>query len=468
LGLLPALFFSTLACRGGAEVENVLVISVDTLRADRLGSYGSERGLTPALDRLAAEGLRFDRAISHSPWTTPSHMALFTSLQPSSHTVTQGWRELVAFQKGTRDYRILPRGVPTLAEILQSRGYRTLALTGGGTVAPELGFGRGFEVYLEDARKLRPESWSQLIDWIEDPDPRPFFIFFHTFEVHAPYLHIEEARPLLKPRQAKKLQAFIDDNPEMSEADLKRYLEERGLLEVGITSRLYDGGVRFTDGFLGRLFDRLRELGLWDRTLVVFLSDHGEEFADHRPQKFYNVHCDTLYDELLHVPLIFRVPGRFDDGRVVDGQVRLIDVAPTVLDLLEIPAPPSMQGGSLVERMAGGGEPRQLPAYGEALCIGPEWKSLRVDRYKYLVGFDSDDERVGIPGEPAWEKLFDLQEDPAEKVDLAARRPKLLGKMRDQLFRFYLHEALPVAEGEETLEVDAELEEKLRALGYLD
>lgn len=467
LVVLPALL--VVSCQGDLGIENVLLISIDTLRADRLGSYGYDRDVSPNLDRLATSGVRFDQAITQSPWTTPAHMSLMTSLPPSSHTVNQGFRQFLRHQRGKGKFRVLPDGVVTLAELLHARGFRTLALTGGGTLGGELGFARGFEQYLGNARKLRPQTWSRLIGWLADPDPRPFFLFFHTFEVHAPYLHIDDARALMSPEQADALQAFIDANPEMTEKQLKDYLEDQELFRVEITSRLYDGGIRHTDAFLGRLFEELRHRGLWDRTLIVVTSDHGEEFADHRPSKIYNVHCDTTYDELVRVPLILRAPGRITDGRVIADQVRLLDLAPTILELLGLPVPSLMQGTSLVELMENGRWGRRLEAHSEASCIGPEWKSLRSERYKYLAVFEpSEGERTGIPGEPKRQELFDLQQDPKEQSNLAAAQPELLARMRSRMFSYYREEALPMIGGERNLEAGEEFADELRALGYID
>ena len=469
LVLLLAALLGSAACRGGPAIENVLLISIDTLRADRLGSYGHDANTSPTLDDLAAKGVRFSQVITQSPWTTPSHMSLMTSLPPSSHTVNQDFRQFLRHQRGKGKFRILPDRVLTLAELFQARGFRTLALTGGGTMEGALGFARGFDEYLTSARKLKPETWTQLVGWLSDPDPRPFFLFFHTFEVHAPYLHIEDARPLMSEEQADALQAFIDANPEMTEQQLKKYLEKEDLFRVEITSKLYDSGVRSMDRFLGRLFEELRERGLWDKTMVVVTSDHGEEFADHRPNKFYNVHCDTHYDEMVRVPLIFHVPGRWQDGAVIDDQVRLIDVAPTILELAGLPIPSQMRGFSLVPLMENGRWDRRLEAFTEAGCIGAEWKTLRSERYKYAAIFDPNlRDRTGISGEPKWQKLFDLQEDPKEKANLIKVQPELLARMRTRLYQYFQEEALPVSGGERSLEAGDELADELRALGYIN
>lgn len=460
------------ACGTEPGVENVLLISIDTLRADRLGSYGYDRPTSPSLDRLAAEGARFSDAVSNAAWTTPSHMTLMTSLQPSSHTVMQDWAAFLEFREGNFRYRTLPESVTTLAQVLHDAGFETLALTGGGPIASDLGFGRGFDVYVEGPRKLSAATWSQLTRWIEDPGRRPFFIFFHTFEVHAPYLRLDLARDVLSTEEAAALERFIHSSEEHTEDDLRIYLQQAGLYRVEVTSRLYDSGIRFTDRFLGRLFDALRENGLWDRTLVVVTSDHGEEFADHRRGKFYNNHCHTLYEEIIRVPLIVRVPGRFDDGRVIAGQVRLLDVAPTLLDLLDLPIPAQMQGVSAVDRLEVPGAPATAPpeAFSEAICFGPEQKSLRSRGMKYVVGFSEADERVGIPGVPAWEELYDLSQDPGETRDLSADSPEILARMRERLFHYFRYEAVPVGDRDAAprLAIDPETERQLRALGYLN
>ncbi|MEM9557358.1 MAG: sulfatase [Acidobacteriota bacterium] len=463
LGLL------TTGCGGSPDRPNVLLISVDTLRADRLGTYGYDRGTSPAIDALGAEAAVFDRAISQSPWTTPSHMSLFTSLHPSSHGVNQGWFEFLAFSRGEAEYRVLPEDVPTLPQLLSDAGYRTRALTGGGTVGAQLGFGRGFEEYRQDARKLRPEHWSQLVDWLEEDDERPFFLFFHTFEVHAPYTHVDDARGVIGDEAADRLEHFYAENPELSENEARKDLERAGLFRVEVTSRLYDGGIRFTDRFLGDFFDQLRQRDLWDDTIVIFLSDHGEEFADHRPNKIYNVHCDALWDVFIHVPLILRVPGRYDDGRRIDGQVSLVDVAPTLLELLDLPIPPTMRGDSLVSRLDGAPAEARRPVFSESPCLGPEWKALRTESYKYIVGFEAPrGERTGIPGPPLHEMLYDLETDPREQVDLSTSDIELRDRMRRRLVRFFTEEATPVGEDAASIEMDEELEEQLRSLGYID
>jgi arylsulfatase A-like enzyme len=425
---------------------NVILISIDTLRADRLGCYGYERPTSPVLDDLAANGARFARAISQAPWTTPSHMSLFTGLYPSEHGLNLGWAEFRSFRDGRGGYRRLQPEIPTLAERLRAHGYRTLARTGGGTVAGELGFARGFDEYLEPKRgprsgrrlprsKLRPELLADLVAWVESSRDAPFFLFFHTFEVHAPYLHAELARPLLDDAERAHLDRFFTEPLRGRPLEaLREHLERGGLFRAEVTSAMYDSGIRHTDAFLGRLFAELRQLGLWERTLILVTSDHGEEFGEHDPERFYDAHCRTLYDELLHVPLILHAPGLVPPGVVIDEVVELVDVAPTMLELLGLPAPEGISGRSLAALLRGGTGDPNASALSEAVCSGPEQKSLRTARHKYVAAFDAPGgERSGIPGPRRWQRLFDLERDPGEQHDALRARPELVETLRARL-----------------------------------
>lgn len=444
-----------------SPVTNVVLISVDTLRSDRLGCYGYHRPTSPRIDRLAAEGVRFDQAISQAPWTTPSHASLLTSLYPSSHQLTQGWASLSDFQKRGRGYRILPEDVLTLAEALQQQGYRTLALTGGGTLAGELGFAQGFEVYREDATGLEERVRPMLSRWLVDNRKLPFFIFFHTFEVHAPYRHPEMAEHLLTAAQSDT----IRERSPRDSPSFESLLREMGLLRRDVTSALYDGGILFTDTFLGWLFDNLRRLDLEERTLVVFTSDHGEEFGDHDPARFYDAHCRTVFDELIRVPLILRLPGAVPAGRVVSAPVELVDVAPTILDYLGIQPPLAMSGRSLRRLAAGRGGTHKEWTLSEATCMGPEMKALRGRELKYVASYEArGDDHAGLPGPRLTEGIFDLSKDPGETRNLSA--PRRLVRMQGILEERARALARGSVRGPEA-HVSDDVMERLRGLGYV-
>ena len=451
---------------------NVLLVSIDTLRADHLGCYGHERDTSPTLDALAKNGVLFRRAVSQAPWTTPAHMSLLTSLYPSVHRVNQGWSEALGFMLGKSTYRVLSPEVDTMGRVLQRQGYRTYAHTGGSTLSSEFGFAQGFDVYREEPARsfdhLTPEVSSRLLERLRDHRQIPFFLFFQTFEVHAPYSRLRFAEPLLTESQRASLEELFVSEPDHPISALRNRLDELGLLRPEITSALYDGGIRATDDFLSELFAEMRSLGLWERTLIVVTSDHGEEFADHSASRFYDAHCDTLYEEQVHVPLILHLPGVLEGGTVVDEPVELIDVMPTVLDLLGVPAPASMQGRSLRRLIAGETDAARRWILSEATCTDPEMKSIRTGHHKLMTALRATGgERTGLSGEVEWEQLFDLEDDPREQRSLHEADPELLDLLRRALAERFA--SLPeIGSVEATTEVSGDVLEQLRALGYVE
>jgi len=444
--------------------KSVLLISVDTLRADRLGCYGYARPTSPRIDGLAAQGVRFHQAISQAPWTTPSHTSLLTSRYPSSHHVTQSWSTFERFLQDGRGYRVLTEEATTLAEMLQERGFRTLALTGGATMAAELGFAQGFDAYREDAYGLPDRVRPMLHRWLEESRDLPFFIFFHTFEVHAPYVHTEMTEGVLTGAQRDAIDRGVGRPGYVDSNGFASLLRELGLFRMEVTSALYDGGIRFTDAFLGGLLEDLRRLGLEDRTLVVLTSDHGEEFGDHHRGRFYDAHCQTVYDELIRVPLIMRLAGKIPAGRVVDTPVELVDVAPTILDVLGMRAPPEMEGKSLWGLVSGQSHEHKEWTLSEATCDDLETKALRGRDLKYIAAWEArDGEHAGIPGPLVKERVFDLLDDPGERQNLRGHRLRPLRAILEGRAAALARSGHPATEAP----ISEEVSERLRGLGYL-
>jgi arylsulfatase A-like enzyme len=378
--------------------------------------------------------------------------------------VTQGWAHLQRRSARGGGYRLLGEGVTTLAEALQARGYRTLALTGGATLAGSLGFAQGFDAYRED-RRLKRGIRHTLHAWLEGAGGQPFFVFFHTFEVHAPYPHTELTGGVLDDAQRRAIRAGLARR----RADVPGFaalLQELGLYRRDVTSALYDGGIRYTDAVLGELLDELGRLGLERRTLVIFTSDHGEEFGDHDPGRFYDAHCRTVYEELIRVPLLLRLPGRLPAGRVVEAPVELVDVAPTVLDLLGIQAPAAWQGQSLRALAEGRSQAHKPWTLSECTCADPEMKALRSDGLKYVASYEApDDEHGGLSGPLLRERAFDLAADPGERRPLPG--PQRLARLRGILEERVGAASARAAPGAEAA-VDADVLERLRALGYVE
>jgi arylsulfatase A-like enzyme/uncharacterized membrane protein YozB (DUF420 family) len=427
---------------GGAEpvpiARNLVLISLDTLRADRLGSYGYARDTSPNLDALAREAFVFERATSAGNSTAGAHHALFQS-QVASQAV--------------RDPR-----APTLAEILRQHGFHTAAFTDGGTMSRDLGFARGFE-HFDDTNRGLADSLPRAAFWLEvlASGRQRLYLFVHTFETHLPYdppppwdtRFFPEYRgsvtggltlPLLRGLRAL---ARTDGAPPDPTGE-----EDRRQVQA-----LYDGEIRKADTLVSALLQHLEKLRLRDDTLLVILSDHGEEFWDHGSV----LHSHTLYDELLHVPLLVRVPGWRDRPRRVPERVSMLDVLPTLLELLGVPAPDGLRGSSLVPRMRGEALPEE-PILSEGYPYGRSLQAVSADGFKLIRSLETGNS-----------ELYDLGADPGERSDLADARPEV----RDRLAAF-----LDAQLGSRPLDTGDPLErpealpeatqQRLRELGYIE
>jgi arylsulfatase A-like enzyme len=467
-------------CRRSEPPPHVILISADTLRADRLGVYGyTARPTSPRIDALAEEALVFEVHVAAAPWTTPSHMSLLTGLTPTRHGVTGSDRGLRAALQGERPIERLPEAITTLAEALVSQGYTTSAFTGGATLDPRIGFDQGFGEYDTSTIKLDRGRIDRVLDWIDDHDEGPLFVFWHTFEVHAPYLAPDFLGDVLPPERARalgeRLQSLPERNGWKQVRSAKRVMREHNAYTPEVTRALYDGGVRSFDRWLGELLDGLRERGLYDRTLLVLTSDHGEQLGEEgRPAPFgdgfYNVHGHTLFEELIRIPLIVRLPGP-PGGRRVAPVTASIDVMPTILDLVGVAAPPEVQGRSLRPLWESPAEWTPKAALSESLSEGEEMKGLRDDRFKHVIHIDADTVvakgRSSMPPEPS-AALFDLLRDPGERRDLLKEPAEEATGQRAAAMSQELRRRLSVVGRAEEGLLSPEAREALGALGYLE
>lgn len=414
----------------------VIVVSLDTVRADHLGFMGYERATSPALDALAARATVFTTAISHAPWTTPSHFSLFTSTHPRVHGGDQPVSDT------TRRWNA---ELPTMASLFAEAGYLTGAFTGSGSISAQFGLNAGFEFYDETEALDSADAetvFGKAIDWLEQNHDRTFLLFVHTYEPHAPYLD-------------------------------ERFASEQGIDhsdERALRTALYDGDIRRTDDLLAGLLEAIERLGLDEEAVLVVTSDHGEDLGGRLPPR--PGHGHSLYDELLHVPLVIRCPGLLPAGARVGAQVRLIDVLPTVIECAGLTPIDGFEGRSLVGLAAGiDREPR--PAASEATTYGPERESLRFGGFKYIsrisYGQLWHSNSRGMDLTPRYE-LYDLERDPGERDNLAAELPDKVAEMERRL-RDILQAKSAAGEretGGEAVELDPALLDRLRGLGYID
>jgi len=408
------------AVGSGAGVSlNVLLLTLDTTRADALGPYGQPRITSPHLDRLAREGTLFEQVASSAPSTVPSHATIFTGRYPFVH----GARANAGY--------VLAESNRTLAEILKSRGYRTGAEIAAPVLERSVGLDQGFDHYRDLSSEevatldgdsdraghvtLRERPADDITRWgirfLEQHDEQPFFLWLHYFDPHGPWVGRAGA---------------LADEP-------------------------YLGEIRFMDGEIGRLLERLRELGLHDRTLVVVVADHGEGLGDHGESS----HSFYVFESTIRVPWILWAPGVVPANRRVDTLVRTVDILPTVLALLNLPPPSRLDGISLVPLLRGAPAP-QLSAYGESIEASsvfgsPPLRFMRIGDWKYIH-----------QPEP---ELYDLRNDPGELRNRASAEPAQRERLRAAL-EALLAQAPPPPE-QAALPLDPERAAALQALGYV-
>jgi arylsulfatase A-like enzyme len=484
-----ALLAGSVACRRPAPPPNVVLISLDTLRADRVNAYGyRDRVLSPHIDGLARDGILFESHITASPWTTPAHFSLLTSLSPHSHGVTESVAWLLRGLHGGGEYQRLADSHETLAEALARGGYATAAFTGGGTVDPSIGFDQGFDVYDTSMGKVTAERLAIVTEWIAAHRDRPFFVFWHTFETHAPYHDGAFLEEVLPPAKAAVLGGQLaplgrPEGPFLPEDVGEETLRAADAFTPEVCSALYDGGVLSVDRWVGRLLEALRAAGLYDRTLVVLTSDHGEQLGEApdetggeaRNGRFYSAHGHTLYEELIHVPLVLKLPGTPGPPRRVSAVTRAIDVMPTILDVVGLaPASPGHQQGLSLRPLWEGRPSPPREAFTEALSTDRESKSLRDARHKYIVTMWP--RQVGRRGRSwvapaerlARTELYDLVADPGEHRNLL-RDPTPEIRRLARRFDTELRRLAAEAPGHaERTRLSEEALQQLRALGYLE
>ena len=447
LGVRVALPYVRAARAAGRP--SIILVSIDTLRADRLGAYGNDLGLTPHLDALADEGMVFEQATSAAPWTLPSHVSLFTSMLPFDHHVR--WTSM----------HIDPvRSM--LAESLRNAGYRTGAFTGAGYVDSVFGFDQGFDVY-ENHREVDEGGPATIADhalaWARLQRGAPFFLFVHTYEVHSPFTHTDRA-----PRDdAGRLKAPFT-NHEVEEVHRQHLVLTPA--ERRYVAGLYDSDVASADAVIGRLLETLRREGILDRSILVILSDHGEDLWDHDAQ-WSPGHGHSLYQELVRVPLIVRAPGLVPANGRIRTPVSLLDVAPTLLELAGLPPEPDHRGHSLDATLRTGREPEARPVWSESVEFGPDRFALREGDRKVIrcPRPGTSHGKIKLMAPPL--EVFDLGADPGETRDLSASltAPEVrmvvdVGRRAERAFHAPSHEI------EDAADLPENLQEQLRSLGY--
>ena len=416
----------------------MLLVSIDTLRADRLGCYGYGRDTSPALDRFAAErAVRFANAVAESSWTIPSHVTLLSGLHPRSHGVT-------------RPGLAPASDVPLLAERLAEAGYYTFAVTGGGWLAEEQGFARGFASFHATEEPFA-RALETARDYVRHRARRgPWFAFLHTYDVHCPYDPPEPWFSMFESPEAEALEvAGRCGNPDFNELGLsaaqERYLADR-----------YDGGVRRTDDALGAFLAFLADEGLLSNTVVVITSDHGEELGEHGRIG----HEETVFAEALRVPLLVAGPGVHPG--VSHDPVGLTDVVPSVLELLGLAPAPELDGVSFAPRLF---EPGLVEAGSGAAPFAGDGRYSSLSWKAELDSWLSPTEHLIVDRTTGTHAYYRLDVDPGATRDVAGAHPERAAELRAELDRRRAElagrECAPVPAAVSPAQLDA-----LRRLGY--
>lgn len=431
---------------GRPRIDNVVIVLIDTLRADKLGPYNPKsRVKTPGLQTFLRHSAVMLNARTQENWTKPSVATLLSSLLPWQHNAT-------------KDAARVPNSVTLLPELLKKRGFYTGSFIANGYVSDKFGFKQGWNTYrnyIREGRRTKAQYVrADVLEWLDArPKDKPFFLYMHTIDPHVPY---------------KPPMSFVDDYDPENYTGPVDFRVTGDLLEKVKTGRikldrrdkqhleaLYDAEISYHDVHFAAVMEGLEKRGLADNTAVIVTADHGEEFWDHGSVG----HGHSVYDELLHIPLIVRIPGVTHGAMALRDAVGLVDVMPTILEALGQPVPAELAGKSFLPQLAG-----QRPTAPRTAVSGfmRAWRTLAVGNYKL----------VHRTLRRSW--LYEVGSDPGEKHDLAAERPVAVRYTRGLLGLTLADASAPAAPGarprvhkQRKVHIDGKTAAQLRALGYL-
>lgn len=454
------IMISLIYCAGRKKPPNVVLIMVDTLRADHLSCLGSKELLTPNIDSIAEEGFLFTNVHATAPTTLASTSSLMTSLYPRMHGAACNGLQLHS-------------SLRTLPEELRSKGYTTAAFVSSFALHSSTGIDQGFTYFDEafdktfgspEIQRRAGDVNSAIYGWLSRRPSEPFFLFVHYFDPHPPYT----PPPLFRGTGSEDTGTEITGSWE-DLVELKYYLSEGGEVDARLERmhRLYMGEVKYTDHEIGKLMDMLEESGFLENSLIVFTADHGETFWEHMEMGEYLDHGYMVYETTTHIPLIIKWSGKVPEG-VSDMMASNIDIAPTIIDLLGFTVPKGFAGRSLV-RVMEGRMTEDVPVFSEAtkphgeIELETAFKNDRKAKCVYMGGWKF----IWVPHLNDQEELYNLTLDRSELRNLLKEsvHSDKVKAMRWALRQWTL-EVSKVALGR-SYEMDEETREKLKTLGYV-
>jgi len=461
-GIIPySVWINPIIYRRPAENKtNVILISIDTLRADHLGCYGYERPTSPEINRLAKDSVLFEKSISTTSWTLPAHVSLLTSLNTSKHKAINYLSKMAPEQI-------------TLADILSNNDLFCAAITGGNYLSFKYGFDKGFEMFHEirhggelavkfdEAEYIARKS----LEWLKHYHDRSFFLFIHTYQPHSPYETTSDIGKTFLSKDAKWQGLRIEEMLKESGRTNTRFNEEERQNIID----LYDGEILYTDEFLIRpLIQRLKKLKLYDNTMIIITSDHGEEFKEHGNW----LHGMSLYNEVVHIPLIIKFPHSQNKGLRIPYICSITDIMPTVIEIIGLDPTLFKLDGKTLLPLLEGSEKRDRTFYCDLtlkklIDFSPSMYATNDGGMKLILNKKYTPQYIekttkDFFGEKI--ELYDLQNDFMEKNNLAGNIDfeGLCKKLLDQIVLFAASEGKA-----STFEMDEELRENLRSLGYI-
>lgn len=403
---------------------NILFVSFDALQAAHVSHLGYFRATTPVIDRFAREGFSFKNAISSSSWTVPASMSWFTSLYPSQHKCTNKYSTYTERENILTNLKQLSPDAVTLAEVLKANGYVTAGFNGDAGVSGKFGFSQGFDVYV-DGPKFGGMDYSipKAMEWLKKNSDKKFFLFLHGYDCHGQFDPPQGYRKrFVDFNYTGALRGGKEEQGKFREEGLKKGYIDLTDEDVKFWRALYDEKIHDADERFGQFMQEFEKMGLLDKTIVVLTSDHGTEFYEHK--RFD--HGFSLYDELIHVPLVMRLP-KVPGNKIITDQARAIDIMPTLFDLLKIKASKDLnnqiKGVSLVPFM--NGQHMDLDAFSETdYRLYVFKRSIRAyDGWKFIYSMDTGQR-----------ELYNLNQDPGELNNLAEKDKKIAYELEQKLF----------------------------------
>jgi len=445
---------------------NVILIGIDTLRADHLSSYGYYRDTSPNIDKFAENGVLFRNTFSASSKTTPSFMSIFTSLYPTDHGV------LTFINPNDKDiiYARINDSVKTMAQILKEQGYTTQALVGSPQLPPEFGFDKGFDNF---EINILTNNRDKLLQWLKGNKDKKYFVFFHDLGAHDPYAAPKPYDTLYDPEYKGKITTELPnipiDFPMNGGTIFDKRLQQMAVYkkegrdyfwsnvdknnpgDIRHLEALYDGEIKYLDEFIGELQKVLLETNVMGNTIIIFTADHGEEFLEHG-----DVLHRQVYNEILKVPFILTSPS-IKEKIEISEYVRTIDIMPTIMDFLNIPSSVPLRGKSLLPIIQDPSKKMNLPIaamqYKQNIPPIPSYKTIIKDGYKFIQKESS-------------QELYDLNSDPKELLNLNGKKRDISNALSNDLQELlddtqYIYKSVPL-----NLNLDEDKKENLRSLGY--